>query len=460
MFTPLFSHIKQYLIRLFQLGGISGVMGLFSCTMASPSPNDIAQPYLFTTQHKLLNQPTKNLSDTEMDYFVIGRSFATIPWVAAPSATTARDGLGPLFNANTCASCHAGNGPGEKYNKEGQLSRAIITKLSRKSGLPVPNYGGQIAINGIFNVPFEATPTLTYTDYPITYPDGRKVILKRPIYGLTDLNYGELPDDIIIVQRRAPALIGMGLLDNVSDETILSYEDIDDANHDGISGKANRIKNSDGTIRIGRFEHKARVPSLIEQIAGAAANDMGLTNPIFPEERCEKTQTACLEAPRGRPSPDGETLDLPLSRLYGMVVFLSNTEIPIPKETPLFLKGKQLFQTIGCNACHREKLVTRDGIEFAPYTDLLLHDMGPNLADGRTESSATGSEFRTAPLWGISTHVHTLESKTPSYLHDARADTLEEAILWHGGEANAAKTRFMYLSKKERDILIEFLKTL
>lgn len=405
-----------------------------------------------------LNKPIAKLSDNEQDLFTIGRSFFTIPWVLAPSATTARDGLGPLFNANTCTSCHRGNGLGETYNAKGQISRALITKLSRPNGKSVPHYGGQIAVNGTGNVPFEAMPTRTNKTLNITYPDGKTVILNKPTYGLEHLNYGELADDVIIVQRRAPALVGLGLLTAVSDKDILSNADPDDKDKNGISGKPNWLDKE--KRQLGRFTAKAGAASVFEQTAIAAANDMGLTNPLFPKELCTAEQTACQTAPKGRPDPTGDTLDLTATRLAAIAFFLEHTRVPVKKLNKTGEQGKKLFTQIGCADCHLPTLQTVDGLVFSPYTDMLLHDMGEGLADGRVEGSANGNEFRTAPLWGLSTYGKTLKSKTPYYLHDSRAKTIEEAILWHGGEAEKSKHAFMQLSENERQAVLDFLNQL
>lgn len=434
------------------------LLWLFTSSLATAT--DLAKhSRLFNTQSHHLNQPIGGLSDEQQDQFILGRSFFTIPWVTAPSVTTARDGLGPLFNANTCTSCHRGSGLGEKFNADGKISRAIVTKLSRKSRKPVPHYGEQIAVNGLINVPFEALPTLQETPHNATYPDGKTVTLKRPTYGLKHLNYGDLPDDVVIVQRRAPALIGLGLLSRVSEADILANADENDANQDGISGRPNWVV-KDGKKQLGRFTTKASAVSVREQTAIAAANDMGLTNPLFPEEKCMPTQTACLAAPRGRPDPSGNRLDLTAERLAAITTFLVATRVPIQKLNKRGKAGKKHFKNIGCASCHLPQMTTADGVKFAPYTDLLLHDMGKNLADGREEFSANGREYRTAPLWGLSTYAKTLASKTPYYLHDGRAATVEEAILWHGGEAESAKQRFMRLPAEKRAEILSFLNQL
>ncbi|PID66420.1 MAG: thiol oxidoreductase [Gammaproteobacteria bacterium] len=420
------------------------------------SAND-ASRWINSKDHRL-DRPVAGLSDNEQDLFIIGRSFFRIPWVLAPSATTARDGLGPLFNANTCTSCHRGNGLGETYNGKGHISRALITKLSRPNGRAVPYYGRQIAVNGTADVAFEAMPTRTSKTVEVTYPDGKKVLLSKPIYGLKNLNYGKLAEDVIIVQRRAPALVGLGLLSKVSDSEILKYADADDQNKDGISGKPNWLDKD--KKQLGRFTAKAGAASVFHQSAIAAANDMGLTNPLFPDELCSGGQSACQDAPRGRPDPNGDTLDLTAPRLAAIAFYLQNTRVPLQQLDTVGKKGKALFTQIGCSNCHLPKLTTSDKIRFAPYTDLLLHDMGEGLADGRVEGMAGSREFRTAPLWGLSTYGKTLKSKTPYYLHDSRAKTLEEAILWHGGEAEKAKQLFMQLPANERQALLAFLNQL
>jgi len=419
----------------------------------------------FSRQGKALDHPVGGLADAELDELVIGRSFFTIPWVSAPSSTTARDGLGPLFNASACASCHRGNGRGEKYNAYHQPGRALITKLSmgvnvRGQQKPVPLYGGQIAIRGSSGVLFEATPTLQEIDVPVKYGDGSAVVLKKPRYGLKNLHYGPLPQGVNIVQRLAPPLTGLGLLSRVSDTDILTHADVNDSDGDGISGKPNYVFDLHGVKRLGRFTWKASVATALEQTAIAAANDMGLSNPFFVHELCSKGQTACLKAAKGGADAFGNTLDLPMRRLTAIAQFITKTRVPITRTDASGRAGKKLFAQIGCSGCHLPTLKTRGGIVFHPYTDLLVHDMGDGLADGRTEFQASGREFRTAPLWALTAAEKTLLSGRPYYLHDGRAATVEQAILWHGGEAESAKARFMSLSAQKRQQIIAFLKQL
>jgi CxxC motif-containing protein (DUF1111 family) len=425
---------------------------------------------------KLFLHKVSGLNDEELDQFILGRSFFKIPWVEAPSATTARDGLGPLFNANTCASCHPNNGVASVYNKEGLLSRGYVTRLSIPSNgssehkkqmkyngfVAEPNYGSQISINGTKNVPFEAKPIVVYENKKVTYPDGKVVILSKPIYSsktqLTDLQYGELHKDVAITNRVGQALVGLGLLDMLSDEQILANEDINDKNNDGISGKANKVYSVvHDDFRVGRYTWKASAPSVLHQVAGAANNDMSLTSPLFPNENCTDIQEQCKKAPKGDSKRAGTKFDLPQERLDAIAFYLKNLKVPYSTITQK--KGEKLFKQIGCASCHTPSFKLANGYEIKPFSDMLLHDMGEDLSDGRVEFFATPTEWRTAPLWAIGKREIAL-AKKPDFLHDGRAKSLEEAILWHGGEAQKSKQNFMNLPANDREKVIKYLKEL
>ncbi len=394
------------------------------------------------------------VSDDALDTFILGKSFFRIPWVEAPSATTARDGLGPLFSSNTCISCHPKNGKGAVYNVNGDIARSLVTRLSIKSDIttkigfvPEPTYGGQLSINAIHGVKYEGKPTRTYIQKTITLKGGEEVVLNKPIYGVEDLQYGSLSRDVVISQRVAPALIGLGLLEELSDEQILFHEDIDDKNKDGISGKANRVFNN----KIGRFNWKANAPSIKYQVAAAMHNDMGLTTPLFPNENCTKMQKECLDSPKGR-----DKFDVPMKRLDAITFYIKHLKTPKTKEDK---SGLEIFTQLSCASCHIPTFRLHDEKEIHPYSDLLLHDMGKGLADTRVEFLACGSEFRTAPLWGISINKKILKDRV-NFLHDGRAKTVQEAILWHGGEAQISKEGFTNLAPNKRKILIDFLERL
>ena len=418
--------------------------------------------------NSLLLKPISNLSDKEYDKFILGKSFFRIPWVEAPSATTARDGLGPLFNANTCMSCHPGNGRGNLYNAKGEFSRSLIPKLSipsnntkehneilKKEGLiPEPIYGKQISINAIHGVKFEAKPNITYKKRKVKFPDGEVDILLEPIYSLKQLQYGPLDKDAILTFRIAPSLNGLGLLSDISNEDILKNEDQFDKNNDGISGRANYVYSPiTKKIELGKYSWKATTTSILHQTADAANNDMGLSSKYYQNENCTKEQKNCNHAPKSR-----DPIDITDLRLDAMVFYLKKRKTySIDKNSKIYKDGIKIFKQISCNKCHIESFVTKSGIEIAPFTDMLLHNMGEDLADGRSEYKASGSEWRTAPLWGLALHEK-INKKTPRLLHDGRARDFQEAILWHGGEAAKSKELYKNLKKEERKKLLEFLK--
>ncbi|MDA7747045.1 hypothetical protein N8878_06925 [Psychromonas sp.] len=414
------------------------------------------------------------MSDEEFDQYILGRSFFTIPWVEAPSATTARDGLGPHFSSNTCVSCHINNGSAATISSDNQPLRSLVFKLTQPSkqssrwlinnidtpmheNVPDPVYGAQVSIRGNGKVKPEAQTRLNMELISFTYPDGQSLLLTKFIPYLDQLAYGPLAKDTVISLRQPPILAGLRLIEQVPEKEILAWEDPSDSNDDGISGRANWLNSPDQDEKIlGRLNWKASAPNIVAQTANAAAHDLGLTNPHFPEELCQPAQTDCLAAPKGDDTRLGH-LDLPMLRLQAIASFIRDHKAP--QTITLDNKanqGKKLFETVGCASCHRPTLTTSEGIEFQPYSDLLLHDMGDELQDGRPEFLATEREFRTAPLWGVGARVRAHQR----FLHDARAKTPEEAILWHGGEAEMAKSKFIKLDQEQRLALLHFLEQL
>ena len=415
-----------------------------------------------------------DMTDTDFDQYILGRSFFTIPWVEAPSATTARDGLGPHFSSNTCVSCHVSNGSAPTISDKNQPLRTLVFKLTQPSqhssrwlvnnietplhdSVPDPVYGAQVSIRGNGKVKPEAQTKLKVESIPFTYPDGQSLTLTKFTPYLAKLAYGPLAKETVISLRQPTILAGLRLIEQISNEDILAWEDPSDNNADGISGRANWLNAPDEDNKIlGRLNWKASAASIVDQTANAAALDLGLTNPFFPEELCQPAQTDCLAAPRGDNTRLG-SLDLPLLRLQAIASFIRDHKAPQTVALDNDAKqGKKLFEEVGCTACHRPTFTTTQGVEFHPYTDLLLHDMGEGLQDGRPEFLATEREYRTAPLWGVGERVRDQHR----FLHDARAKTPEEAILWHGGEAEKAKSTFIKLDQAERLALLHFLEQL
>lgn len=426
--------------------------------------------YLSNDKNKsLLLKPIDNLNDEEYDKFILGRSFFTIPWVESPSATTARDGLGPLFNANTCISCHPANGRGTLFNKDGLESRSLIARLSVKTDdskehkellkykgfVPEEVYGGQLSINAIHGVDFEGKVKIDFKEIEVILPDGEKQILLKPNYSLENLNYGALKEGTIISYRIAPTLNGMGLIELISNEDILKNVDEHDINNDGISGRANYVySHLTKKEELGKYTHKASVAFLKEQIAGAAFNDMGLTTSIFSSENCTSFQKECNDAPKAR-----DAIDLPDDRLDAITYYLKHIKSYTPQITKEYKEGLEIFEQISCSKCHISSFDTKKGFKVYPYSDFLLHDMGDELSDGKVEFKANANEWRTAPLWGLALHEK-INGEKPRLLHDGRARSFQEAILWHGGEASRAKENYMNLPKEKREKLLKFLEEL
>lgn len=411
----------------------------------------------FTVSHDGLN-------NEEIDTFMLGKSFFRIPWVEAPSATTARDGLGPLFNANSCISCHPNNALGSVFTGDGNISRSMVVRLSidsngskehqaimNKQGfIPHKVYGAQLALNGTLDVPYEGKLKVAYSQKKVVYPSGEIIYLSVPNYTLTNLNYGEIDKSVHISVRKAPALVGLGYIDAISDESILANEDINDKNGDGISGKANWVYSKEKLSNVvGKYTYKASAPTVKNQVANAFFNDMSLTSSFYGNDNCTQYQDKCLNAPKAK-----DAIDVPEQRLDAISFYLKNLKVPVVKNRSR--EGEKLFEQVGCTSCHIPSLKTSDGKRVNVYSDFLLHDMGEELSDGRQEFLATATEWRTAPLWGINSYEKAI-GKRVEYLHDGRAKTLEEAILWHGGEAQKAKEAFMQLNKQKRQMLIDFL---
>ncbi len=409
------------------------------------------------------------LSDSDRIIFGIGNSLFNQAWVSAPASTTARDGLGPTFNARACASCHAKDGRGRPITPSaimgsvGFLMRISVPGTDPHGGPnPVPNYGGQIQEMANSSIPFEAKVEVTFETIEGTYPDGETYQLRKPVYQINNEQFGSL-QGVMTSPRIGQQTIGLGLIDALSEDSILANADEFDANNDGISGKANYVWDViAGQLNIGKFGWKSNQPSLQQQVAGAFHGDMGLTTSLFPNNNCPDGQVDCLNAPNGG---EPEVTALQLER----VLFYQRTlAVPIRRnfKNENVLKGKKLFNDLQCIACHKTNFVASsspttpiiEGVKFSPYSDFLLHDMGDDLADNRPEFKATGNEWRTQPLWGIGL-IETVNNHT-FLLHDGRARSVEEAILWHGGEAEQSKNNFKNLIKEEREQLIAFINSL
>lgn len=408
--------------------------------------------------------------------FSIGDAFFKQPWVAAPDPSSHRDGLGPIFNTNACENCHIRDGRGHApkggdLNNVSMLVRISIPPeteedkkiLLTEGVVPHPVYGAQIQDFALPGVAPEAKIRVRYEYSTETFRDGHKVQLRKPVLSLEDPGYGPLPDNLMMSPRLSSPMIGLGLIEAISDSSLLANEDVEDRDGNGISGRVNRVWDIEKQITvIGRFGWKAGQPNLKQQSAGAFQGDMGITSSLFPDDNCTPSQKACKE------NYQKEGVDVSDSILDKVVFYSRNLAVPLRQDSmnKEILKGKKLFADVLCTGCHIPKFVTanlkthpeQSRQKIWPYSDFLLHDMGEGLADNRPEFLADGREWRTPPLWGIGKTKMVHEKAT--FLHDGRARTIMEAILWHGGEAEAAKKKVLAMDTQQRKLLLKFIRSL
>ncbi len=368
-----------------------------------------------------MDGPLPGLSRAELAAFVegdeqFGRAFSP------------REGLGPIFNNASCASCHSGDGRGRPEN--------ALTRFSIGTD-PVPHLGGA-------------------------------QLQDRAISGAEP---ERLPEGVDTSVRLPPPVFGVGLIEAIPDSVILALADPDDADGDGISGRPNWVMPPDWVPatepgggagpRLGRFSRKAQVSSLLQQITEAYHQDMGITSDFLPEENTNPLASRATEASDRVPDPE-----ISATTVRAVLAYVRLLAPPAPADmTPGRARGRDLFHAVGCASCHVPEL--RTGTNSTPalanqavplYSDLLLHDMGEALADHRPDGSATGREWRTAPLWGLRV-MRSFLNGDAFLLHDGRARSVEEAILRHGGEAEASREAFRRLSPTDRAALLDFVES-
>ena len=429
------------------------------------------------------SQFSANLTFEQERDFKLGNALFRKLWVSSPSSTQASDGLGPLFNARSCQSCHLKDGRGRP--PEGGDAASMFLRLARPArtdterraledhlaaNFPDPVYGRQLQDVAVPGLKAEGRVRVTYEEVSVTLGDGETVTLRKPSWHVDDLGYGPLDPETTLSPRIAQQMIGLGLVQAIEPADILARADPDDADGDGISGRVQlRRPAPDAELLVGRFGWKAQNPTIRMQSALAFAHDIGISTPDVPESRgdCTQRQADCLALPVGVQPRLGDT-EAP-DPVLDLVTFYSE-HLAVPARRDVrdedVLRGKQVFYSLGCTACHTPKFVTSRDAKVEqhafqliwPYSDFLLHDMGEGLADGQGVGLATGREWRTAPLWGIGL-TETVNGNT-FFLHDGRARNLTEAILWHGGEAEAARDAFAALEKADRQALVRFLESL
>lgn len=430
------------------------------------------------------SQPSASLPFEARQNFELGNALFGKLWVAAPSSTQASDGLGPLYNARSCMSCHIKDGRG--HPPEGAADRTSMflrlarpartveekEKIARHDVLNFPDatYGEQLQDLAVPGLAAEGEMQITYDEMAVKLADGTEVSLRKPHFSVSDLAYGPLGADTTLSPRIAPPMIGMGLIEAIPDSEILAHVDPEDRDGDGISGRAAVTRDHrTGQLALGRFGFKAQNATIRDQVAAAFYGDMGISTPDRPDPNgdCTAGEAKCRAMPNGVQSRLGDT-EAP-DPILDLVTFYS-AHLAVPKRRDVddatVLKGKQVFYSSGCTACHVPKYVTSrrtadKALAFQliwPYSDFLLHDMGEGLADGQDVGTATGQEWRTPPLWGLG--LTRSVSGHEFFLHDGRARNLTEAILWHGGEAQKARDAFAAANRDDREALLKFLESL
>lgn len=490
------------------------------------------------------SQPAANLTPEQLEYHMLGdANFEITP-----------NGSGPVFNHTNCNACHQRDGRDSlpvllgdkeylsnyiikdkngwyKLNDEGLFLRISVEDNNSThhkdktncwgSPKPVPNFSDQLFHRGIYGVregsenigAGQADVWMKYEYKDVTYPDGTKVKLSKPIFAVD--NPYDAPDnpneynpikveanatsrlfrpDVKMGPRIGMPMIGLGLLNAIDEKDILALADINDSNHDGISGKPNWVCDKEKydkcmaegncdtnpPISLGRFGWKANTPTVAHQGLGAMRGDMGVTNPLFKYENIRGTDLM-KKYKKNNPSfttyeDTGETDED--AEFAKSIVFYGET-LSVPPRRDVndsdVKQGGMIFETIGCVKCHHPSFTTSsrytsyslgrdkeikalENQKIYPFTDMLLHDMGDDLGDGRRDFDATGNEWKTRPLWGLG--ATQIINPGAGFLHDGRAKTVEEAILWHGGEAKEIKEKFMHLNQTKREQVIKFLNSL
>ncbi|AZO26148.1 di-heme oxidoredictase family protein [Mesorhizobium sp. M1B.F.Ca.ET.045.04.1.1] len=455
---------------------------------SKPEPFELMQGGAGTSEKDVnrdaFSQSSANITFEEEATFKLGNALFRKNWVSSPSSTQASDGLGPLFNERACQNCHLKDGRGRP--PEGGIgSTSMFLRLARDASnaeeraaladhkalnFPDPVYGSQLQDLAVPGLKSEGRMRVDYSEEKVTLSDGAVVSLRKPSYSVEDLGYGPLDPRTTLSPRLTPPMIGLGLIEQIAPSDILAHADPDDRDGDGISGRPNIVRDAlSGEPTLGRFGWKAQAASIRQQAADAFAGDIGISTPEEPKHwgDCTRAEKDCLAMPDGVQQRLG-TAEAPPPVMDLVTFYSQNLAVPARRDlgTRQVLAGKKQFYEMGCISCHTPKFVTMRGTPnkaqafqlIWPYSDFLLHDMGEGLADGQRVGEASGSEWRTPPLWGIG--LTATVNGNSFYLHDGRARTLAEAILWHGGEGRKASDRFAGAAAADRDALIKFLESL
>ncbi len=397
---------------------------------------------VFDATSHAFSAPAPNLSADARALHLEGDVAFEATFVTAPAPVNA--GLGPVFNNTSCIACHA---------RDGRSRASLLLRVSaggrgvRGEPTTVPGLGLQLQDRAVAGASPEGRVVVEWAERAERLADGEVVLLRVPTYRIEGTR-APLPAGVEVSPRFSRPVFGLGLLEAVPEADLLALADAQ-AGQGEVSGRPNWVWDPvEERVRIGRFGWKANQPSLLSQAATAYAEDMGVSSAVFP-------------------NADGEA-EVSMETIRAVAFYSQTLGVPARRrlDDPAVRRGERLFERVGCAACHAPRLRTGTlpGVPavsnqaIRPYTDLLLHDMGPALADGRADFEADGREWRTPPLWGLG--LATVVNGTEELLHDGRARGVVEAILWHGGEAEPARERFRQLGRADRDALVAFLRSL
>lgn len=426
----------------------------------------VTEPQFAYTQHVVNTVPGRTLHflngkalfDTDWKTgFLLGPKFPSTDCNNGPVYTEEKSPyfnssfLGPKYLQSSCCACHPQAGRGFPPDYMGDtLCVVAFLGVSGPSGVvPHPVYGALLHYQARTDYGYDPDGQLqvAYDTLHGAFADGSAYLLRRPVTGFSSMSSGQIGPDAVYSLRSSPFLCGLGLLEAVDDETILSRSDPGDKDKNGIFGRPNYVTDPvTGTARPGRFGSKAAMPGLKAEIAWFCANALGLSNQYF-TDGSGGTQTELSE----------EGLD----ELYAYAALLA----PPPRKNwqdPSAIRGKTLFEKSGCVQCHvpamrtgtAHRFVELRDLEIQPFTDLLLHDMGPGESDSFSQGNAQGPYWRTAPLWGLS-YISDAGGRM-NLLHDGRARSVMEAILWHGGEAESARDAVVAMAAADRADLVAY----
>jgi CxxC motif-containing protein (DUF1111 family) len=410
-------------------------------------------------------RPAPGLSAAELRRFGLGNRVFNTRWVQAPASVSGFDGLGPVFNRDSCSGCHQNDGRGRPPDAQApELRDSFVIKISsphrRAQRQIADRFGPQLNTAGIAGVAGEGRIELSYQTSSGRYADGSAFELRKPQMRITEPHL-PLPRKAQLGLRVAPAVFGLGLIEAIPAEALLAQADADDTDGDGISGRVNWVvAQGQAKPQIGRFGWKAHAASLADQSVDAAFQDIGLTSADRPAQNCAPAQQLC------RSAYADESVELDANLLSALVSYLQTLGVPARRadlDAGRDAEGLRLFARLGCADCHRplwrsgqsHPLALLREQTFYPFSDFLLHDMGDGLAGGGSDGTADSREWRTPPLWGLGllerVNGHTL------LLHDGRARSVAEAVLWHDGEGREAREAFRNASLAERRLLTDFV---